>query len=75
MGMFESLCTNATDSTLTSGPGHKVFPVLNRVRLEQCTRPTQVFSAQLWVTHEAVNVGQLLLVPGGNIGCLDHSAS
>src|ERR671923_14851 len=71
MGMLEPLRTGATDGTLTAGPGDEVFPVLSRARLEQCTRPTQVFSAQLWVTHEAVDVGQPLLVPGGNTGCLD----
>src|SRR5262245_23105037 len=71
MEMFEPLCTGATDGTLTASPSHEVFPVLGRAHLEQFTRPTQVFSVQLRVTHEAVNVGQPLLVPGGNTGCLD----
>src|SRR5438067_8224552 len=74
MGMLEPLCTGATDGTLTASPGNQILPVLSCARLEQCTRPTQVFSAQLRVTHEAVNVGQPLLVPGGNTGCLDKAA-
>src|SRR5438552_16911906 len=74
MGMLEPFRAGATDGTLTAGPGDEVFPVLGRARLEQFTRPTQVFSAQLWITHEAVNVGQPLLVPGGNTGGLDKVA-
>ena len=69
--MLEPLGTGATDGTLTSGPGNEVFPVRGRARLKQLTRSTQVFGAQLWVVHEAVNIGQPLLGPGGNTGGLD----
>src|SRR6059058_5512464 len=74
MEMLEPLCTGATDGTLTAGPGNEVFPVLSRARLEHCARPTQVLRAQLWVIHEAVNVGQPILVPSGNTGCLEKAA-
>src|SRR5205814_1373954 len=55
--------TRTTDSTFTPGISGKVFPILGGACLEQRPQPTQVFSAQLRVVHQAVNVGQSLVVP------------
>ena len=74
MGMLEPLGTRAAHGALAAGCGNEVFPGLRRARLEQFTRPSQVFSAQLRVAHEALDIRQPFVIPGSDASRLDEVA-